>query len=67
MSPTRQPARVARSARPESASLPRARNTEEQVRHRAYEIFLSRQREEVPGDPVSDWMRAEQELRNRLR
>lgn len=67
MSLTRQPARVARGALPKSAPMLKARNPEEQVRQRAYEIFLSRQREEVPGDPVSDWVRAEQELRNRLR
>jgi hypothetical protein len=67
MSPTKQLPRVARSAQAESATSPRTRYTDEQIRHRAYEIFLSRQREEVPGDPVSDWVRAEQELRNRLR
>ena len=67
MSTPRQPARVARSARPDTVPSPRARDTEEQIRHRAYEIFLSRLREDVPGDPVSDWLRAEQELRRRLR
>jgi len=67
MSPIKQPARAARSARPESAPSSRSRYTDEEIRHRAYEIYLSRLREEVPGDPVSDWVRAEQELRRRLR
>jgi hypothetical protein len=46
-------------ARPE----PGSRSFEEQVRQRAYEIYLSRKREDAPGDAVSDWVRAEQELR----
>ena len=45
----------------------RSRITSEEIRQRAYEIYLSRVREEVPGDPVSDWVRAEQELRYRSR
>jgi hypothetical protein len=55
------------SVRTEPAPKPAPRAGEEQVRQRAYQIFLSRQREGVPGDPVSDWVRAEQELRNRSR
>lgn len=38
--------------------------TEEQVRKRAYEIFQARNG--VAGDPVADWLLAEQELRARL-
>ncbi len=53
--------------RTEPAPKPAARTTEEQIRQRAYQIFLSRTREGVPGDPVSDWVRAEQELRTRSR
>jgi hypothetical protein len=53
--------------RPEYASGPEARISEEQIRNRAYQIYLSRVREDVPGDPVSDWVRAEQELRRRSR
>ncbi len=60
----RQPTPVVRT---EPAPKPAARATEEQIRQRAYQIFLSRQREDVPGDPVSDWVRAEQELRTRSR
>jgi hypothetical protein len=62
MSHQRQPAP---SARPGPAPKPAGRTTEEQVRQRAFQIFMSRQREGVPGDPVTDWLRAEQELRNR--
>ena len=43
------------------------RITYEQIRQRAYELYLSRIREDVPGDPATDWLRAEQELRNRSR
>lgn len=41
--------------------------SEQQVRERAYRIYQARMREGVPGDPVSDWLRAEQELRPRRR
>jgi hypothetical protein len=67
MSLTRQTTPFASDARPESAPMHRARATEEQIRQRAYEIYLSRIREDVPGDPATDWLRAEQELRNRGR
>jgi hypothetical protein len=33
---------------------------EEQIRLRAYQFFL--ERGGVPGDPVADWVRAEQDL-----
>jgi len=36
--------------------------TFEQIRQRAYEIYLSRGEE--PGDPLQDWLRAERELRS---
>lgn len=35
--------------------------TEEQIRQRAYEIYL--RRGEVPGSEVDDWLQAELELR----
>jgi len=35
---------------------------EDAIRQRAYELFLQR-REDRSGDPVSDWLQAEQELR----
>jgi hypothetical protein len=37
--------------------------TEDQIRQRAYEIFLARGA--VPGDDVQDWLRAERELQAR--
>lgn len=55
------------STRTETAPRPDARATEEQIRLKAYQLFQSRQREGVSGDPVSDWTRAEQELRTRPR
>ena len=67
MSVTSQPTPTDSGTRSELGLRPGARNTEEQVRQRAYEIFLSRQREDVPGNPVTDWLRAEQELRARHR
>ena len=50
---------------PETTPGPGARYSEEQIRKRAYQIYLSRLREDVPGDAISDWVRAEQELRRR--
>ncbi len=35
--------------------------TEEQIRRRAYELYL--ERGASPGADISDWLRAEQELR----
>jgi hypothetical protein len=35
---------------------------EEHVRSQAYLLFEERQRAGVPGDAVSDWLRAEREL-----
>jgi Protein of unknown function (DUF2934) len=34
--------------------------TPEQIQNRAYEIYLERRG--APGNPVQDWLRAEQEL-----
>jgi hypothetical protein len=36
--------------------------TPERIRVRAYEIFLARKG--APGDPVTDWLQAERELRD---
>ena len=35
--------------------------TQEQIRRRAYEIYLRRKGK--PGDPFQDWLQAEKELR----
>jgi hypothetical protein len=35
------------------------------VRDRAHQIYLSRCQRNEPGDDVSDWLKAEQELRGR--
>ncbi|HZS71683.1 MAG TPA: DUF2934 domain-containing protein [Candidatus Acidoferrum sp.] len=40
---------------------PKGAPTQEQIQLRAYEIFL--ERNGAPGDPLEDWVRAEQELR----
>jgi hypothetical protein len=49
-----------------SSSKPRALTgpTDEQIRARAYEIFL--RRKGGPGDAHSDWVQAERELREAL-
>ena len=39
--------------------------TQDDVRQRAYEIYLARS--DRPGDPVADWLQAERELRSQLR
>lgn len=36
--------------------------TEERVRRHAYLLFEERQHANVPGDAISDWLRAEREL-----
>jgi hypothetical protein len=38
---------------------------EERIRQRAYELSRERERLGVPGDAVADWLRAEQELRQK--
>jgi hypothetical protein len=42
------------------ASAPKARPTQDQIAARAYEIYL--ERGATPGDPMRDWLLAEQEL-----
>ena len=39
-------------------------NLDEEIRRRAYELFL--QRNGAPGDPAADWIVAEREVRARL-
>lgn len=39
--------------------------TDDEIRARAYEIWL--ERDKAPGDPVADWLQAERELRERRR
>ena len=60
MSLTRPPAQPTPDTRPGTGG---ARSLDERIRERAYQIYMSRLREGVPGDPVTDWLRAEQELR----
>jgi hypothetical protein len=43
------------------SSPPSASPTHEEIRARAYELFLARKGH--PGDPVADWLQAEAELR----
>ncbi len=43
---------------------PTAQPTQEQIRIRAHQIFLARGG--TPGNPVSDWLQAEQELKGRM-
>jgi hypothetical protein len=56
------------TSRPRSKAATTSRNghahsvTEEQIRERAYHIFLSRNG--APGDPFSDWVQAERELKS---
>jgi hypothetical protein len=37
----------------------------EQIRHRAYELFLERRDTGRKGDALSDWLEAEEEIRSR--
>jgi len=45
------------------AERPAAGPTEVEIRERAYELYLRRQG--GPGDPLSDWLSAEQQLQLR--
>jgi len=37
------------------------------VRHCAYEIFEERNQQNIPGDHLSDWLKAEKELKSSVR
>ena len=64
------PRNTSRTPRPRSRSMPADKipvptePTEEQIRMRAYEIYVARNG--APGDPNADWRQAEQELRGRM-
>lgn len=51
------------SARRESPRSENGSGNEEQIRTRAYELYLGRAG--APGDEVEDWLRAEREYRDR--
>ncbi|MGB9625457.1 MAG: DUF2934 domain-containing protein, partial [Phycisphaerae bacterium] len=53
-----------RSDRPHAVRAELPTVTEEQIRRRAYELWLARGRK--PGDPVRDWLQAERELKAAL-
>jgi Protein of unknown function (DUF2934) len=50
------------SAQPSKLNSPRGR-TEDEVRFRAYQIYVSRNRQ--PGHALDDWLQAERELLTR--
>jgi hypothetical protein len=54
--------RTARKTPPTTVASPAPGFTDEQVRERAYYIFL--ERNGGPGDPIADWHQAERELRD---
>lgn len=56
---------AANAARQDVAAVSNAfpDNLEEQIRRRAYELYL--ERGSMPGDPSKDWLVAEQQVRSR--
>jgi len=64
------PAQLARFPRSRTRTMPASvipvadGPNDEQVRARAYEIYLARNG--APGNPESDWRQAEEELRGRM-
>ncbi len=46
-----------------AAEIPRREVTDEEIRQRAYEIYLARGA--APGFELHDWLQAERELRSR--
>ncbi len=57
------PAKPAAKKPPAGANIDSAR-LDEEIRHRAYELFLARNG--AAGDPNADWLIAEREVRARL-
>jgi hypothetical protein len=53
-------AKAPASAKPTTG---RGRTIEERIRARAYQIFEARAAGGSPGDPTSDWLQAETEVR----
>jgi hypothetical protein len=43
-------------------AAPPATRDDDQVRRRAYEIYLARTRAGIPGDALSDWLQAERQV-----
>jgi hypothetical protein len=63
----RQPEREAlmeRRPRKQRGTVQTTKDLTSQIQERAYAIFLQREREGLPGDPVSDWCAAEREVRS---
>ncbi len=54
---------AARTATPAKPRAGRGRTVEERIRARAYQIFEARAAGGSPGDPTSDWLQAETEVR----
>jgi len=47
-----------------SKQITQTEPTTEQIRQRAYEIYIARN--SAPGDELQDWLQAENELRSKL-
>lgn len=65
------PAKVSPGAAPKATSVPPANSSiheikpsADQIRQRAYHIYVERLAKGGTGDPQSDWLRAERELSN---
>lgn len=61
---TRQPRTTRTRTAPRNAVPTAPQPTEDEIRARAYEIYLARGA--APGDPEADWRQAEAELRGRM-
>jgi hypothetical protein len=54
-----------KTAKPRKPRVSKTGPTPEQIQARAYEIYL--QRGGAPGDPLQDWLQAENELQKKPR
>jgi hypothetical protein len=54
---------AAKAPAPAKPKARRGRTVEERIRARAYQIFEARAAGGPPGDPTSDWLQAETEVR----
>lgn len=46
----------------QTSTMPEIKPDQDQVRKRAYELYLRRAASGEPGTPASDWLKAEREL-----
>ncbi len=49
------------------AARPEFNNFLDEIKKRAHEIYLERQKNGIGGDEISDWLQAEEEVKNKYK